>query len=226
MLLLMSSDRKPLSSVTVSHPAFQAFSRMLDALHAAPSSGDAAAVFAPHLRQVFEPESIVIEERPADGSGGGDADQTPVLRPGVATTGDPLAIELVLGTRTISIRLWRQRAFTAEEILIADELRRHGSRTIEDKEIADSNRCGAVSPTAPRSAAAQCLRGLGLTPRECEVMAALLMGKRDADIAAELGAAVRTVGKHVEHILAKLAVESRAAAARKAVEWLSQSADH
>lgn len=199
---------------------------MLDALHAAPSSGDAAAIFAPHLRQVFEPESIVIEERPTDGSGSGDADRTPVSLPGAATTCDPLAIELVRGTRTISITLWRQRAFTAEEISIADELRRHGSRAIEDKGIADSNRRGAASRTAQSSVAAQRLRGLGLTPRECEVMAAVLMGNRNADIAAELGAAVRTVGKHVEHILAKLGVESRAAAARKAAEWLSQSADH
>lgn len=199
---------------------------MLDALHAAPSSGDAAAVFVPYLQQVFEPESIVIEECPADGAGRGDAERNPVTRPGAAATCDPLVIELVLGTRTIRITLWRQRAFTAEEILIADELRRHGSRTIEDKEIADSNRRGAASPIAHSSAAAQCLRGLGLTPRECEVMAAVLMGKRDADIAAELGTAVRTVGKHVEHILAKLGVESRAAAARKAAEWLSQSAAH
>lgn len=56
-------------------------------------------------------------------------------------------------------------------------------------------------------------RLLGLTPRECEVMGWLARGKRDAEIAAILGCAVKTVGKHVEHILSKLKVETRLGAA-------------
>jgi DNA-binding CsgD family transcriptional regulator len=56
--------------------------------------------------------------------------------------------------------------------------------------------------------------GLGsLTPREREVLAWLVEGKRDGEIAAILGASVNTIHKHVQHILAKLGVETRTAAA-------------
>ena len=57
------------------------------------------------------------------------------------------------------------------------------------------------------------LNVLGLTKRETEVLHWLAEGKRNAEIAVILGMTTRTVGKHLEHIFAKLGVETRAAAA-------------
>lgn len=56
-----------------------------------------------------------------------------------------------------------------------------------------------------------------LTRRECEVLHWIGEGKRNAEIAAILGLSPRTVSTHVEHILEKLGVETRTAAARVAV---------
>jgi DNA-binding CsgD family transcriptional regulator len=51
-----------------------------------------------------------------------------------------------------------------------------------------------------------------LTVREREVLVRIALGEKDAAVGRALGIATRTVGKHVEHILSKLAVETRAAA--------------
>ena len=56
-----------------------------------------------------------------------------------------------------------------------------------------------------------------LTPREKEVLAWLVEGKRDAEIGSILGISSRTVQKHVEHLFEKLAVETRTAAVRMAL---------
>jgi len=64
------------------------------------------------------------------------------------------------------------------------------------------------------------LRDGGLTPREAEVLGWLAQGKTNAEIGTILGARPRTVGKHVERILAKLGVETRTAAAVRALERL------
>ncbi|UGS35069.1 helix-turn-helix transcriptional regulator [Capillimicrobium parvum] len=57
-----------------------------------------------------------------------------------------------------------------------------------------------------------------LTRREIEVLSALVEGESNAVIAAKLHVAPRTVKAHVEHILEKLEVPTRAAAAVYAVE--------
>lgn len=67
----------------------------------------------------------------------------------------------------------------------------------------------------PHSAA---LASFGLTPRECEVLVWAARGKRDSEIARILGIAPKTVGKHIEHILKKLAVETRTGAAIAAMD--------
>ncbi len=54
---------------------------------------------------------------------------------------------------------------------------------------------------------------LALSGREREVLHWLAEGKRDAEIAIILGLAPKTVAKHVEHLLAKLRVPNRTAAA-------------
>jgi len=54
--------------------------------------------------------------------------------------------------------------------------------------------------------------GLGLTPRESQVMALAAQGRTSIEISAELGASVRTVRKHLEHVYRKLGVTNRGAA--------------
>lgn len=79
----------------------------------------------------------------------------------------------------------------------------------------------AQAEFAPDFSSAQPLESLGLTPREAEVLLWIAQGKSNPDIAIILGAAEGTVRKHVEHILEKLAVENRGAAAMHALEVLS-----
>jgi DNA-binding NarL/FixJ family response regulator len=57
----------------------------------------------------------------------------------------------------------------------------------------------------------------GLTPRELGVLSLLVDGLSQAEIAAKLFVTPKTVGKHIEHILAKLGVHSRAQAVAVAV---------
>jgi DNA-binding NarL/FixJ family response regulator len=52
-----------------------------------------------------------------------------------------------------------------------------------------------------------------LTPREAEVLRLVTQGKTDRQIANELIISEKTVGRHLEHIFAKLGVSSRTAAA-------------
>ncbi|MGW4049966.1 LuxR C-terminal-related transcriptional regulator [Streptomyces sp. NPDC004779] len=59
----------------------------------------------------------------------------------------------------------------------------------------------------------------GLSPRELEVLAELTTGRTNRQIAERLYVTPRTVGTHIEHILAKLDVPNRAAAAARAAAW-------
>jgi DNA-binding NarL/FixJ family response regulator len=63
---------------------------------------------------------------------------------------------------------------------------------------------------------------LGITPRQAEVLYWISKGKSNHDIGVILGASTRTVCKHVEHILSKLHVENRTAAAAIAFAVLNQ----
>ena len=56
-----------------------------------------------------------------------------------------------------------------------------------------------------------------LTHREAQVYALLDQGLKDREIALQLQISVRTVEKHVENILRKLGVETRTAAAARAI---------
>ena len=60
---------------------------------------------------------------------------------------------------------------------------------------------------------ADLLEALPVTRRQAEVLALLGEGCSDAEIAHRLGISVRTVGHHVEHILQRLGVSNRTAAA-------------
>ncbi|GGS23296.1 hypothetical protein GCM10010269_72720 [Streptomyces humidus] len=59
----------------------------------------------------------------------------------------------------------------------------------------------------------------GLSLRELEVLAELSAGRTNHEIAARLFVSSRTVATHIEHILAKLDVPNRAAAASHAGAW-------
>lgn len=59
----------------------------------------------------------------------------------------------------------------------------------------------------------------GLTRREIEVLSYLVDGRSNADIAAQLWVTTRTVRAHVEHILNKLGVDTRAAAVARALSY-------
>ena len=70
----------------------------------------------------------------------------------------------------------------------------------------------------PRLAAIQAERGPGLSAREVEVLAELVKGARNSDIAAMLGISERTVKAHLGTIYRKLGVASRSAAVAAAVQ--------
>ncbi|MFE5709849.1 response regulator transcription factor [Streptomyces sp. NPDC056501] len=59
----------------------------------------------------------------------------------------------------------------------------------------------------------------GLSPRELQVLAELTAGRTNREIAERLYVTPRTVGTHIEHILAKLDLPNRAAAAARAAAW-------
>ena len=89
--------------------------------------------------------------------------------------------------------------------------------TICARQRADRDRIATLSATLQTTRATTAPRALaayGLTRRETEVLHLVAEGRANAEIAGELELSARTVEKHVEHILQKLGVKSRAAATR------------
>ena len=68
----------------------------------------------------------------------------------------------------------------------------------------------------------EALRGLGLTPREADVLAWVAEGKTSGEIASILGMGRRAVEKHLERIYPKLGVETRTAAAARALTFVKE----
>jgi DNA-binding NarL/FixJ family response regulator len=73
----------------------------------------------------------------------------------------------------------------------------------------------------PDFSSAEKLRALGLTPRAAEALLWLAQGKTNSDIATILGITESTVKKYVQEMFDKLGVETRGAAAVRALEVLS-----
>lgn len=63
-----------------------------------------------------------------------------------------------------------------------------------------------------------CLRQLGLTARQAEVLAWAAEGKTNSEIGIILSISARTVQKHLEHVFQKLGVETRTAAMLQALQ--------
>jgi len=77
------------------------------------------------------------------------------------------------------------------------------------------------APPGKKMPAEDPLGSLGLTPRETEVLNWIAQGKSNYEIGVILSACTGTICKHVEHILAKLNVENRTAAAVVALAALA-----
>ena len=73
--------------------------------------------------------------------------------------------------------------------------------------------------TATQALCRPCPSPSRLSLRELQVMAELTRGLTNREIAGSLSIGVRTVATHIEHILAKLDVPNRAAAAARAAAW-------
>ena len=88
----------------------------------------------------------------------------------------------------------------------------------EDVLVLREDRDRSLSPDALAAA-------LPISRREAEVLALLATGQTNAAIADELGLSPRTVGRHVERILARLGVPNRAAATAAALAALAERSD-
>jgi DNA-binding NarL/FixJ family response regulator len=73
----------------------------------------------------------------------------------------------------------------------------------------------------PDFSSSEPLLKLGLTPRAAEALLWLAQGKTNSDIATILGVTESTVKKHVQEMFEKLGVETRGAAAVRALEVLN-----
>ena len=104
----------------------------------------------------------------------------------------------------------RGRDFSEREVALLDQVRAALSRF-----FAHTDWLTRLAPSiaAPPPLAA----GTSLTPREREVLQWVAAGKTDRDIAQILGISPRTVHKHLQHVYTKLGVETRTAAAMRAL---------
>jgi DNA-binding CsgD family transcriptional regulator len=66
----------------------------------------------------------------------------------------------------------------------------------------------------------EAIRSLGLSPRECEILALLASGQSNKELARSLGISPNTVKTHVARVFEKLEVQKRVAAIEKA-RWLA-----
>ena len=78
---------------------------------------------------------------------------------------------------------------------------------------AGASACFLLMKAERRDVRADHLGQLPLTRREREVLALVVAGKTNGEIATILGISARTVQKHLEHVFDKLGVETRTAAA-------------
>ncbi|MDD5349866.1 MAG: DNA-binding response regulator [Chthoniobacteraceae bacterium] len=134
--------------------------------------------------------------------------------------------EALESTRELDIQAFLIKPFSAVQLksAIAVALSQHRMQAEARKKISElSGALEAVQDKADGGALTQeRLQTLGLTPREAEVMAWVAQGKSNSDIATILVSSPRTVAKHIEHVFAKLNVESRTAAVAEARRLLQQ----
>jgi DNA-binding CsgD family transcriptional regulator len=119
--------------------------------------------------------------------------------------GDLLGTAILSGNRHLAVSLSRHasgRDFSERDRFMLSLLRPHFERARLNT-LEAANAAGGARPVA----------SYGLTPRESQVAEWLAAGKTNPEIAVILDMRTRTVEKHAEHVLAKLGVENRTAAA-------------
>ena len=97
-----------------------------------------------------------------------------------------------------------------------------GSQIVEHGRLINPSP-GGGPPPGKKMPAEKTLASLGLTTREAEVLTWIAQGKSNYEIGVILSACTGTICKHVEHILAKLSVENRTAAAVVALAALASA---
>jgi DNA-binding CsgD family transcriptional regulator len=112
------------------------------------------------------------------------------------------------------LTLNRHKDFHDDDMDLLRLLMPHIVRAHANAELFSALRGTTAARTAPAAVPAE----TALTPREEEVLHWLSQGKRDREIAIILGISHKTVGKHVERILAKLGTETRGAAAAQMLD--------
>ena len=78
----------------------------------------------------------------------------------------------------------------------------------------------AAPATGPFERNEAAIRSLGLSPRECEILALLASGQSNKELARTLGISPNTVKTHIARVYEKLEVDRRVAAIEKA-RWLA-----
>jgi len=118
--------------------------------------------------------------------------------------GDGLGIILISGERKESMDRAAGLLLGADDYMVKP--------LMLDELLARVQRLAKRSRPIPRTAVA------GLTPRELEILRLMACGMDHNDIARDLVITAKTVEKHIEHILLKLGVHSRAQAVALALQ--------
>lgn len=126
---------------------------------------------------------------------------------------DDLGVDLPLSNGTLfqGCVIREARSFTDHDRLLFTLLLPHLRTVLE------------CIPSQSESPSPRQLAGLGLTPREQDVLFWISEGKSNSDIAAILSISAGTVRVHLERIYPKLGVENRLSASRVALEKLYPS---
>lgn len=114
------------------------------------------------------------------------------------------------------------REFSPQECALMNALRPHLQQAWRNAEQFEDlkARIAANGVTMPQWNSGLLETRFGLTPRESEVLIWVAQGKTNSDAAAILGITPHTVRTHLEHVFAKLGVETRHAASLCALEVL------
>jgi DNA-binding NarL/FixJ family response regulator len=140
--------------------------------------------------------------------------------PIIISTGvtDELTIE---AARQVPVQAFLTKPFRKEQLrasiaiaLTQWEHQQEAERKLQS--LLDSSSSATTAMAVPRISE-EAARQFGLTRREYEVLCRIAEGKSNAEIGETIGAATRTVDKHVEHIFDKLAVKTRTAAVARAL---------
>jgi DNA-binding NarL/FixJ family response regulator len=138
--------------------------------------------------------------------------------PIIISTGvtDDVTIE---AARQVPVQAFLTKPFRKEQLRasIAIALTQWEHQLEAERKLQSLLESGSASAGGVPRISEEAARQFGLTRREYEVLCRIAEGKSNAEIGETIGAATRTVDKHVEHIFDKLAVKTRTAAVARAL---------